>query len=70
MIDRNLYSQFRPLLYQVASGGLNPGDVSYWSEVSPPGGGAGVSGDLAAIDERTRRIKLADGRGLTSTTWS
>ena len=29
LIDRNLYSTFQPLLYQVATGGLNPGDVSY-----------------------------------------
>ena len=29
MIDKNLYSTFQPLLYQVATGGLNPGDVSY-----------------------------------------
>ena len=28
LIDRNLYSTFQPLLYQVATGGLNPGDVS------------------------------------------
>src|ERR1700761_8334679 len=29
LIDKNLYSTFQPLLYQVATGGLNPGDVSY-----------------------------------------
>src|SRR5580693_5085368 len=29
IIDKNLYSTFQPLLYQVATGGLNPGDVSY-----------------------------------------
>ena len=29
LVDRNLYSTFQPLLYQVATGGLNPGDVSY-----------------------------------------
>ena len=29
VIDKNLYSTFQPLLYQVATGGLNPGDVSY-----------------------------------------
>ena len=29
VIDRNLYSTFQPLLYQVATGGLNPGDVAY-----------------------------------------
>lgn len=65
MIDKNLYSTFQPLLYQVATGGLNPGDVSY-----PVGGVAGrwharyLRGDLAGIDTGGRRVKLADGREL------
>ncbi len=29
LIDRNAYSTFQPLLYQVATGGLNPGDITY-----------------------------------------
>ena len=29
LVDRNSYSTFQPLLYQVATGGLNPGDVAY-----------------------------------------
>lgn len=29
LIDRNVYATFQPLLYQVATGGLNEGDVSY-----------------------------------------
>lgn len=63
MIDRNLYSTFQPLLYQVATGGLNPGDISY-----PIGGFTArrraryIRGDLAAIDPQARRVKLADGR--------
>ena len=65
MIDRNLYSTFQPLLYQVATGGLNPADVAY-----PVGSFAArrqtryIRGDLAAIDARARRVKLADGREL------
>jgi NADH:quinone reductase (non-electrogenic) len=65
VIDQNLYSTFQPLLYQVATGGLNPGDVSY-----PVGGFAVrrrtryIRGDLAAIDQQARRIKLSDGREL------
>jgi NADH:ubiquinone reductase (H+-translocating) len=65
VIDQNLYSTFQPLLYQVATGGLNPGDVSY-----PVGGFAlrrrtrYIRGDLAAIDQQARRIKLSDGREL------
>ena len=63
VIDHNLYSQFQPLLYQVATGGLNPGDVSY-----PVGGFTArrrsryIRGDVEAIDEQARRIRLADGR--------
>jgi NADH:ubiquinone reductase (H+-translocating) len=65
VIDQNLYSTFQPLLYQVATGGLNPGDVSY-----PVGGFAlrrrtrYIRGDLAAVDQQARRIKLSDGREL------
>jgi NADH:ubiquinone reductase (H+-translocating) len=65
VIDQNLYSTFQPLLYQVATGGLNPGDVSY------PVGGFTVRrrsrymrGALAAIDAQARRLKLTDGREL------
>jgi NADH dehydrogenase len=65
IIDRNLYSTFQPLLYQVATGGLNPGDIAY-----PVGGFTArrgtryIRGELAAIDAQTRTIKLADGREL------
>jgi len=29
LVDKNAYNQFQPLLFQVATGGLNPGDVTY-----------------------------------------
>jgi NADH dehydrogenase len=29
LVDRHPYNTFQPLLYQVATGGLNPGDVTY-----------------------------------------
>src|SRR5262245_18199760 len=29
LVDQNIYSTFQPLLYQVATGGLNPGDVAF-----------------------------------------
>jgi|SRR5579875_135250 NADH dehydrogenase len=65
VIDQNLYSTFQPLLYQVATGGLNPGDVSY-----PVGGFTSrrrsryIRGALASIDASGRRIRLSDGREL------
>src|SRR5580692_8054840 len=65
VIDKNLYSTFQPLLYQVATGGLNPGDVSY-----AVGGFTSrrrtryVRGELAGVDTAARRVKLSDGREL------
>src|SRR5262249_7375530 len=65
IIDRNLYSTFQPLLYQVATGGLNPGDIAY-----PVGGFTArratryTPGELAAIDAQAHTIKLTDGREL------
>ena len=65
VIDKNLYSTFQPLLYQVATGGLNPGDVAY-----PVGGFTSrrdaryIRGELAAIDRAARRVRLADGREI------
>ena len=65
VLDKNLYSTFQPLLYQVATGGLNPGDVSY-----PVGGVTGrwgaryLRGDLAGVDPVAQRAKLTDGREL------
>jgi NADH dehydrogenase len=65
LIDENLYSAFQPLLYQVATGGLNPGDVSY-----PVGGFASrrhtryIRGELATVDMALQSVKLADGRML------
>jgi NADH dehydrogenase len=62
-LDANLYSTFQPLLYQVATAGLNPGDVSH-----PVGASARRyravyrRGELAAIDTAARTAKLADGR--------
>jgi NADH:quinone reductase (non-electrogenic) len=65
VIDKNLYSTFQPLLYQVATGGLNPGDVAY-----PVGGFTArrdaryIRGDLVAIDPGARMVRLAGGREI------
>src|SRR6185312_9404296 len=66
VIDKNLYSTFQPLLYQVATGGLNPGDVAY-----PVGGFTGrrrraryIRGELASVDTGARTVRLAGGREL------
>src|ERR1700716_4082613 len=65
LVDKNLYSTFQPLLYQVATGGLNPGDVAY-----PVGGFTArrsaryIRGDLVAIDRTARVARLAGGREI------
>jgi NADH:ubiquinone reductase (H+-translocating) len=65
VIDKNLYSTFQPLLYQVATGGLNPGDIAY-----PVGGFTARRdsryrrGELVAIDPAERRVRLDDGREI------
>ena len=65
VIDQHLYSTFQPLLYQVATGGLNPGDVAY-----PVGGFTArrnaryIRGDLVAIDHTARVARLAGGREI------
>jgi NADH dehydrogenase len=62
LLDRNVYSTFQPLLYQVATGGLNPGDVAY-----PVRGFAAHRhtrfrhGTVVGIDAPSRAVLLADG---------
>jgi NADH dehydrogenase len=62
LIDRNVYSTFQPLLYQVATGGLNPGDVAYPVRAVTRAHGARFRlGELTSIDAAAQRITLADG---------
>ena len=65
LIDRNLYSTFQPLLYQVATGGLNPGDVSYAiGGYTRKHGARYCRGTVTSIDTAARRITLDDGRSM------
>jgi NADH dehydrogenase len=65
LVDRNIYSTFQPLLYQVATGGLTPSDVAY-----PLRGFAHryrahfQHGELAVIDEAAQKVTLARGEIL------
>jgi NADH dehydrogenase len=62
LIDRNAYSTFQPLLYQVATAGLNPGDVSYPARSFAAKRGVRFRlGELTGIDAAARRITLVDG---------
>src|SRR5690348_9389255 len=65
LIDRNIYSTFQPLLYQVATGGLNPGDVAYpLRPLAAKQAARFRTGELASIDPAGRRITLTDGTVL------
>ena len=64
LVDRNVYSTFQPLLYQVATGGLNASDVSYPLRGFARKYGARFRhGELAGIDDKAGRVTLADGSG-------
>jgi NADH dehydrogenase len=63
LIDRHIYNMFQPLMYQVATGGLNAGDVTYFLRSlrkSQPNANF-QHGLLAKIDDDNRVITLADG---------
>src|SRR6516165_4644249 len=65
LIDRNVYTTFQPLLYQVAAGGLAGSDVAYPLRAFIRHYGAAFRhGELAGIDPSARRIRLADGAEL------
>jgi NADH dehydrogenase len=62
LVDRNIYSTFQPLLYQVATGGLNPSDVAYPLRGFAHKYGARFRrGEVTGIDAAARTVTLADG---------
>jgi len=65
LIDRNVYSTFQPLLYQLATGGLSGSDVAYpVRAISRRYGAAFRHGELAGVDAAARQVLLADGTTL------
>jgi NADH:ubiquinone reductase (H+-translocating) len=65
LVDRNAYSTFQPLLYQVATAGLTPSDVAYPLRAFARRKGARFRlGSLAGLDLADRRITLADDSSL------
>jgi NADH:ubiquinone reductase (H+-translocating) len=65
LVDRDVYSTFQPLLYQVATGGLNPSDVAYPLRGFAHKYGARFHrGELRHVDADARTITLADGEQL------
>jgi NADH:ubiquinone reductase (H+-translocating) len=66
IVDRNVYSTFQPLLYQVATGGLNPGDVSYPIRSFTRKNQAHFRrGEVVSIDTDAQQLTLRDGGVLS-----
>src|ERR1700722_10609074 len=65
LVDRNVYSTFQPLLYQVATAGLTSSDVAYplWS-VTRKTGARFHKGLMTALDTERRVVRLDDGTDL------
>jgi NADH dehydrogenase len=65
IVDRNIYSTFQPLLYQVATAGLTSADVAYplWTATGRRGASY-RKGELAAIDLGRGVVTLAAGDTL------
>src|SRR5215470_17570120 len=63
MIDRRNYHLFQPLLYQVATGSLSPGEIAapIRGVLSHQKNARVLLGDVVDIDPVARRVLLADG---------
>lgn len=68
IVDKNPYTTFLPLLYQVATGGVNPGDVTYSLRLFAAKQKGHVRVRRAAvtgIDKVNRLVQVDDGPDLT-----
>ncbi|AMM22136.1 NADH dehydrogenase [Frondihabitans sp. PAMC 28766] len=67
LVDRHVYNMFQPLMYQVATGGLNAGDVTYFlrSLRNRQPNANFQHGLLKKIDTEGRVITLADGEQIS-----
>jgi len=63
LIDRRVFKTFQPLLYQVAAGGLNPGDVTMMLRgLSRKAANLRVrQGDVVGIDPQRRSLSIDQG---------
>ena len=65
LVDRDVYSTFQPLLYQVATAGLRPSDVAYPLRGFAHKYGARFRhGEMSGLDPAARQITLSDGTRL------
>jgi NADH:ubiquinone reductase (H+-translocating) len=65
LVDRNSYSTFQPLLYQVATAGLTSADVAYpaWTAVRKAQAGF-LKGEVTGVDTDRRQLLFRDGSVL------
>src|SRR5262245_40762464 len=66
LVDRNNYHLFQPLLYQVATAALSPGDIAApirWIFRNSPNIRV-LLGEAARVDMASRRVVLTDGAEL------
>jgi NADH:ubiquinone reductase (H+-translocating) len=63
VIDRRNHHLFQPLLYQVATAGLSPGDIAYpiRSILRRQSNTSVLLADVVSIDTARREVRLADG---------
>jgi len=62
LVDRRNFHLFQPLLYQVATGGLSPGDIaSPLRAVLKRGGLQVISAEAVDIDPKGQKVLLSDG---------
>jgi NADH dehydrogenase len=67
LVDRHAYNTFQPLLYQVATATLNPGDVTWFlrSVRSKQKNVRFLQGECQSIDTVARQVRLRAGAVLT-----
>ncbi len=66
LVDRQAYNTFQPLLYQVATAGLNPGDITYFlrSVHARQPNMRFSKGRVASVDPGSRSVRLEGGTAL------
>jgi NADH:quinone reductase (non-electrogenic) len=66
LVDRRNYHLFQPLLYQVATGSLSPGEIAapLRGVLSRQKNARVLLGDVQDVDPLTKRVSLADGESL------
>jgi NADH dehydrogenase len=67
VVDRHSYNTFQPLLYQVATAGLNPGDIAYpvRSYLRSHENVSFRLGEVVGVDLDKRQVVLAEGEQLS-----